>query len=52
MDGEIPMGEDKDYLPLVQGHCSNPDCTNADVGFEIDDENRFCPKCGFPLEAD
>ena len=41
-----------DDLPLVHGQCSNPDCTNNAVGFEIDEENLFCPKCGSPLEAD
>jgi hypothetical protein len=35
---------------MIDGICSNINCTNHDVGFEIDEENQYCPKCGCRLQ--
>jgi hypothetical protein len=35
---------------MIDGICSNINCTNREVGFGIDEENQYCPKCGCRLQ--
>jgi hypothetical protein len=48
----ITTPQDAPEEAIVNGHCSNRDCSNADVGFEISEEEKFCSKCGCSLVAD